>query len=220
MSRNSLREAVRALSLIHVLDVWQGDGTYVTSLEPHLLLSAMEFVVDFHHDDTVLHLLEVRRILEPAACAAAATKLTEAELDALTAHLDELPDDPTPEELVDSDLIFHRTFAEGSGNPLLASLLETIAGPTHRARIWRGLTSSGRPSRPFASIIRSCPGCGPGNRMSRPPLMSCTSPVSRTGCGGLPQRTRISRRPWPKASRSVQRSPRARPHPHAAVRAR
>ncbi|MGW2846912.1 GntR family transcriptional regulator, partial [Streptomyces sp. NPDC001274] len=31
-SRNSLREAVRALSLIRILDVRQGDGTYVTSL--------------------------------------------------------------------------------------------------------------------------------------------------------------------------------------------
>src|SRR5256714_2252725 len=34
LSRNSLREAVKALSLIHVLDGRQGDGTDVTSLEP------------------------------------------------------------------------------------------------------------------------------------------------------------------------------------------
>src|SRR4029079_15236830 len=71
LSRNSLREAVRALSLINVLDVRQGDGTYVTSLELHLLLDAMSFVVDFHRDDTVLQFLEVRRILEPAATALA-----------------------------------------------------------------------------------------------------------------------------------------------------
>ena len=32
LSRNSLREAVKALSMIRVLDVRQGDGTYVTSL--------------------------------------------------------------------------------------------------------------------------------------------------------------------------------------------
>ena len=37
VSRNSLREAIRALSLIHVVDVRQGDGTYVTSMEPELL---------------------------------------------------------------------------------------------------------------------------------------------------------------------------------------
>src|SRR5438874_11758700 len=37
LSRNSLREAVRALSQLRVLEVRQGDGTYVSSLEPGLL---------------------------------------------------------------------------------------------------------------------------------------------------------------------------------------
>src|SRR6186713_912297 len=64
LSRNSLREAVKALSLIRVLDVRQGDGTYVTSLDSNLLLESLSFVVDFHRDDTVLEFLEVRRILE------------------------------------------------------------------------------------------------------------------------------------------------------------
>src|SRR5580658_1913842 len=54
LSRNSLREAVKALSLVNILDVRQGDGTYVTSLEPTLLLEALSFIVDFHRDSTVL----------------------------------------------------------------------------------------------------------------------------------------------------------------------
>ena len=41
LSRNSMREAVKALEVIRVLDVRRGDGTYVTSLEPHLLLEAI-----------------------------------------------------------------------------------------------------------------------------------------------------------------------------------
>src|SRR5215212_7516088 len=72
LSRNSLREAVRALALINILDVRQGDGTYVTSLDPDLLMDALTFVVDFHRDDSVLEFLGVRRILEPAAAALAA----------------------------------------------------------------------------------------------------------------------------------------------------
>ena len=60
LSRNSLREAVKALSMIRVLDVRQGDGTYATSLEPSLLLDALSFIVDFHRDDTVLEFLEIR----------------------------------------------------------------------------------------------------------------------------------------------------------------
>jgi GntR family transcriptional regulator, transcriptional repressor for pyruvate dehydrogenase complex len=40
VSRNSLRGAVRALTTIRVLQTRQGDGTYVTSLSPELLLDA------------------------------------------------------------------------------------------------------------------------------------------------------------------------------------
>ncbi|MEU6685430.1 FadR/GntR family transcriptional regulator [Streptomyces sp. NPDC046832] len=140
LSRNSLREAVRALSLIRILDVRQGDGTYVTSLDPQLLLQAMSFVVDFHRDDTVLEFLAVRRILEPAATAMAALRIGEQQLDALAAQLDRLGDSPSVEELVACDLEFHRDIVQSSGNSVLCSLLDGISGPTTRARIWRGLT--------------------------------------------------------------------------------
>lgn len=143
LSRNSLREAVKALSLIHVLDVRQGDGTYVTSLEPRLLLDAMTFVVEFHRDDTVLEFLEVRRILEPAATAMAAIAMNDDQIDGLRSVLDELDDEPSVESLVANDLEFHRRIALGSGNTVLSSLIESLSGPTTRARIWRGLTQEG-----------------------------------------------------------------------------
>jgi GntR family transcriptional repressor for pyruvate dehydrogenase complex len=140
LSRNSLREAVKALSLIHVLDVRQGDGTYVTSLDADLLLDTMSFVVDFHRDDTVLHFLEVRRILEPAATAMAALMMTAEEVDGLLGVLAELGPEPDVEALVANDLEFHRRIAAGSRNPVLCSLIDGLSGPTTRARIWRGIT--------------------------------------------------------------------------------
>lgn len=140
LSRNSLREAVKALSMIRVLDVRQGDGTYVTSLEPNLLLDALSFVVDFHRDDKVLQFLEVRRILEPAATALAAERMTEAGVAELQAILDRLGARPSIEALVANDLEFHRQIAAGSGNDVLCSLIDGLSGPTTRARIWRGLT--------------------------------------------------------------------------------
>ena len=54
LSRNSLREAVRALTLIGVLEPRVGDGTYVTSLEPELLLAGMGFVSDLITGPTLL----------------------------------------------------------------------------------------------------------------------------------------------------------------------
>ncbi|GGK49933.1 GntR family transcriptional regulator [Planomonospora parontospora subsp. parontospora] len=143
LSRNSLREAVRALALINVLDVRQGDGTYVTSLEPGLLLDAVSFVVDFHRDDTVLQFFQVRRILEPAATAMAAARMDEAGVAELRGILASLPGDPSVEQLVANDLEFHRRIAAGSGNAVLCSLIESLSGPTTRARVWRGLTQEG-----------------------------------------------------------------------------
>ncbi|MCX4992068.1 MULTISPECIES: FadR/GntR family transcriptional regulator [unclassified Streptomyces] len=156
LSRNSLREAVRALSLIRILDVRQGDGTYVTSLDPQLLLEALSFVVDFHRDDTVLEFLAVRRILEPAATAMAAALISEGQLDALSSQLDKLGADPSVEELVACDLEFHRGIALASGNSVLCSLLESLSGPTTRARVWRGLTQEdavGRTLREHRAIL-------------------------------------------------------------------
>jgi GntR family transcriptional repressor for pyruvate dehydrogenase complex len=147
LSRNSLREAVRALALMRILDVRQGDGTYVTSLDPQLLLEALSFVVDFHRDDTVLEFLAVRRILEPAATAMASSRITDDELAALDAQLDALGPEPSVEQLVASDLDFHRGIVQSSGNSVLLSLLDGLSGPTTRARIWRGLTQQDAVSR-------------------------------------------------------------------------
>ena len=147
LSRNSLREAVRALSMIRVLDVRQGDGTYVTSLDPTVLLDALSFVVDFHRDDTVLQFFEVRRILEPAATALAAQRMTDSDIEKLQALLDELGPEPTVDALVANDLEFHRQIAAGAGNGVLCSLIEGLSAPTSRARVWRGLTQEGAVSR-------------------------------------------------------------------------
>ncbi len=150
LSRNSLREAVKALSLVNILDVRQGDGTYVTSLEPTLLLEALSFIVDFHRDATVLELLAVRRILEPAATAMATERATEDELEDLRKLLDSLGPDPAVEDLVANDLEFHRKIAVCSGNSVLSSLVESMSAPTTRARVWRGLTQTGIGARTVA----------------------------------------------------------------------
>jgi GntR family transcriptional regulator, transcriptional repressor for pyruvate dehydrogenase complex len=140
LSRNSLREAVKALSVINVLDVRQGDGTYATSLAPSLLLEALSFIVDFHRDDTVLDFLEVRRILEPAATSLAAIRMSDEGRTELGKVLEAVNVDTPVEELVAADLEFHRQIAVGAGNSVLASLVDSMSAPTTRARVWRGMT--------------------------------------------------------------------------------
>jgi GntR family transcriptional repressor for pyruvate dehydrogenase complex len=140
LSRNSLREAVKALSMINVLDVRQGDGTYATSLAPSLLLEALSFIVDFHRDDTVLEFLEVRRILEPAATGLAAARMSEEGRKELGEILRAADVNAPIEAFVAADLEFHRKIAVGAGNSVLASLIDNMSVPTTRARLWRGVT--------------------------------------------------------------------------------
>jgi GntR family transcriptional regulator, transcriptional repressor for pyruvate dehydrogenase complex len=140
LSRNSLREAVKALTLVNVLDVRQGDGTYATSLAPSLLLEALSFIIDFHRDDTVLEFLEVRRILEPAATGLAAVRMSPQEKAELGKILDAVTVESPVDDFVATDLEFHRKIAVGAGNSVLASLVDNMSLPTARARIWRGMT--------------------------------------------------------------------------------
>ena len=143
LSRSSLREAVRALSLVRILDVRRGDGTYVSSLASDSLLDALNFIIEFHHDASVLELLEVRRILEPAASARAAVRISAQNIAQLERVLTQVTAESPVEDLVAADIEFHRTIATAAGNTVLASLIESLSGPTQRARVWRGITQEG-----------------------------------------------------------------------------
>jgi GntR family transcriptional repressor for pyruvate dehydrogenase complex len=137
VSRNMLREAVRALVQARVLDVRRGDGTYVTSLEPALLLEGIGFAVELMQDAHILELLELRRILEPASTALAAQRIdvpTLAELQARLAAMER----SQGETLIRQDLEFHAAIAAASGNQTLASMLAGVSSHTLHARLWHG----------------------------------------------------------------------------------
>ena len=158
VSRNSLREAVKSLEFIRVLDVRRGDGTFVTSLEPSQLLEAMAFVVDLHRDRSVLEIFEVRRILEPHAAALAAATITDEQLDALEASISAVDEHTGVDRMVAHDLEFHSIISAASGNAYLSSLLDSMSSSTTRARIWRGITQQGSAQRTLAehaAILRA-----------------------------------------------------------------
>lgn len=150
LSRSSMREAVKALEVIRVLDVRRGDGTYVTSLEPHLLLEAISFVIDMHDDDSLLEIFAVRRMLESQATGLAATLGSDEEIAALQREVDDVTADVSIEELVEHDTRFHREIVQMSHNAYLASLLDHLSSQTVRARVWRGLTEAGAVERTLA----------------------------------------------------------------------
>jgi GntR family transcriptional repressor for pyruvate dehydrogenase complex len=143
LSRNSLREAVKALEMINVLDVRRGDGTYVTNLRPSSAMDAMSFVLELQQDETIVDLLEVRRVLEAAAGARAAARITAEQVAELKRLLDQVGPQSDVEALVTHDLAFHARIAAIAGNEFLGDLLDVVAGRTSRVRVWRGITQKG-----------------------------------------------------------------------------
>ena len=129
--------------MINVLDVRRGDGTYVTNLRPSSAMDAMSFVLELQEDETILDLLEVRRMLEAAAGAKAAAQITDAQVEELRRMLGEVGADSDVEALVTHDLAFHRQIASLADNEFLCDLLDVVAGRTSRVRVWRGITQEG-----------------------------------------------------------------------------
>jgi GntR family transcriptional repressor for pyruvate dehydrogenase complex len=144
LSRNSLREAVRALSQARVLEVRQGDGTYVSSLDPGELLEPTLSATHLLRGRTVLELFEVRRMLEPEAAALAAQRGDAEVVTALRKELERMvAAGDRPEDLVEADSAFHDVIAGAPGNGVLKALLRSLSTSTVRARLWHGIADRG-----------------------------------------------------------------------------
>ncbi len=143
ISRSPMREAVKALAVARVLDVRRGDGTYVTSLAPAVLLEGLGLAVELMHGNTLLELTEVRRLFEPVATGLAATRITPDQLADLKGHLDAMHAVREDVELLNKhDAAFHRAVVAATGNEALTTLIDGISGHTLRARVWRGMVEA------------------------------------------------------------------------------
>lgn len=151
VGRNLMREAVRALVVARVLEVRRGTGTYVTSLEPELLLQAVGVAVELLHGDTLLEVMEVRRLFEPVATAVAASRISSTQLAAVKDHLDAMREAREDVELLNEhDAAFHRAVLDATGNRTLSTLLDGVSSQTLRARVWRGLMDDNAAGRTLA----------------------------------------------------------------------
>jgi GntR family transcriptional repressor for pyruvate dehydrogenase complex len=127
VSRPSLRTALRALALMNIVEIRQGDGTYVTSLDPGTLIEPLEFVFSLD-DSTFLELLEARKILEVGIVELAAQQITDGEIAGLEACLDRsaaLVEDHEAFLQIDREL--HAKITEASRNPILTRFMQSIS---------------------------------------------------------------------------------------------
>ena len=147
IGRNTMREAVRALVTARVLEIRRGDGTFVTSLRPELLLAGIGAAADLLLDDFTMELVQVRRILEPAATRFAASRISDEALTELDDLLRRMSTAESQEQLVEYDEAFHHVVAASAGNATLASMLNGVSSRTTRGRVWRGVIEAGATDR-------------------------------------------------------------------------
>lgn len=139
VSRASLREALRGLAMVNVIEIRQGSGTYVTSLEPKLLVERLDFVFAVN-DATFAEWLEARQMIEPQLAAAAARNATEEQLAQLRTWLERAAaqvDDP--DEFLQADLALHELIAQAAQNQILARFMTSLShlGVASRTRTAR-----------------------------------------------------------------------------------
>ncbi len=127
VSRPSLREALRALAIMNIIEIRQGDGTYVTSLEPDLLVQHLDFVVTLD-DATILQLFEARKIVEVGVAALAARHITPEHASELETILEKSKDSLNdPQAFLEVDLELHERITEAAGNPFIKRFLTSLS---------------------------------------------------------------------------------------------
>jgi len=126
VSRPTLREAIRALTMMGILDSRQGDGTYVRDAEAGFLLRPARVMLA---SDTGLGwLFEVRGLLEGGAAAFAAARATPAELDEVRDWLAGYPTGAVdPDDVRARDLQLHALIITAAHNQLLSAIVASLS---------------------------------------------------------------------------------------------
>lgn len=125
VSRPVLREALKGLAALGVVEAKSGSGTYLRRLpSPHDLHLVMRLELE---REVLMQLLELRRALESEAVALAARHADEEAIDELEKLVEALEEDfhargNNPE----TDRAFHLALYRHSGNPLFWQVLEPV----------------------------------------------------------------------------------------------
>ncbi len=127
VSRPSVREAIRSLVAMHILESRHGSGTFVSSLSLDELLRPLQFTVTLA-DSGIRDLFDVRALIEPGAAALAAQHATDEELETIRRDAKEsTAPDITQEERGTRDVEWHDLIVRCSHNGLLINVHQSIS---------------------------------------------------------------------------------------------
>ncbi len=126
MGRSTLREALKALTVLGLLDVRQGDGTYLKKADSALLPRVIEWGLLLGEQRT-LDLVEARQKIEVAIAELAAERRTPDDIEELRGLLSRMERaQADPQEFADADVAFHLKLAAIAHNSVLRDILSSI----------------------------------------------------------------------------------------------
>ncbi len=133
VGRPAIRESIKALTILDVLESRRGDGTYVKTLDG--LHKRLPTKVDLSTKDfSMLDLLEVRKMIEPKAARLAACRATEGHLKRIGAQAIKIREARDWEAAAEHDLLLHTEIVEAAGNPILRELNNALTRLLRRSR--------------------------------------------------------------------------------------
>jgi GntR family transcriptional repressor for pyruvate dehydrogenase complex len=154
VSRPTVRAGLHALAAMGVVQPRQGSGTYIPKGPPALATEPLSFLAALH-GFTRGEMYEARRVLEVGAAGLAAERATPEQLAAMADEVTSLfavMDDP--QRFLVHDVDFHRTVAAGSGNPILATLIEMVSALYYEQRRKTAARAANRDLRAAADAHR------------------------------------------------------------------
>ena len=123
ISRGPVREALRVLQSIGMIEARQGKGLFVKEMDPRPMVDAFLSHLSLFDTQSFNHLLGLREVLELGAAELAAKQRTEDDLAAMKTLLDSMRGRITRNELVlEEDMGFHEVLVRAAHNPLLEYL--------------------------------------------------------------------------------------------------
>lgn len=152
VSRPVIREAVKELAVLGLVESRQGRSTRITSQDewnhfaPELLIARSEVGAV---DDFLLELLELRRLIETGAAGLAAARASDDDIEGMAAQFRQMESSLTDlERFTDADMAFHAALLAATGNHLLTRLIDML-GPV--LRVGRMISLERRPDGPADS---------------------------------------------------------------------
>lgn len=133
VSRASVREALRALELLGVVETHAGGGTFVRRAVAGDLERPLSALLSRGHP--VADVIEVRGLIEPAIAASAAARVSEEQLLELREIVAQQERRVSAgDSYADEDTRFHELIGRAGGNELLVTMLAAIFGVLRASR--------------------------------------------------------------------------------------